>query len=298
MPAGVEKAGDAAGAAGDVSASRAADEARRALKSLPPFPAVALQLISLLDDPEVPMRRVVKLLRVDPAISAEILRVSNSALYGLSRRIDNLSHAIVVLGTDIVKRLALTAALGRFSRSLMRDEAMRNCWDHSVACALIAERLADLLQAPRDRAYTAGLLHDIGRLALLASFPDRYRKMLGEQPAPELDEFEAERALFGIDHCQAGEWLARQWKLPDEFVAAIADHHREPDGLSLTSIVCWSDRIAAAAGFAATARAEQLSLDEALDLLPSAQREKAHAEFASIEDTLRTSIGAFSPAKR
>src|SRR5690554_6208677 len=82
-----------------------------AIKSLPPFPAVALQLLGLLDDVNVPMKQVVSLLRIDPALSAEILRVANSALYGLRSRVDSISRAVVILGTDAVKRLALTMAL-------------------------------------------------------------------------------------------------------------------------------------------------------------------------------------------
>ena len=118
------------------------------------------------------------MLRIDPALSAEILRVSNSALYGLSRRVDNVSHAIVVLGTEVVKRLALTVALGRFSHGFLRNQGLRICWDHSVACALIAEELAQAMDVAKDRAYTAGLLHDVGRLALLACYPNEYGNLI------------------------------------------------------------------------------------------------------------------------
>ena len=135
--------------ASETAAPQTEEKRPWALHALPPFPAVALQLMSLLDDTEVPIKKVVSLLRIDPVLSAETLRVANSALYGLSRRIDNVSHAVVVLGTEVVKRLALTVALARFSRSFMRIHGLRVCWDHSVACAVLAEELAVAMNQPK-----------------------------------------------------------------------------------------------------------------------------------------------------
>ena len=220
-----------------------------AIKNLPPFPAVALQLMGLLDS-DVPVKDVVKLLRMDPALSAEILRVSNSPLYGLSRHVDSVSHAVVVLGGDAVKRLALTVALGRFTQNFMKHKGLRRCWDHSVACALIAEDLAEFAGQTKDRAYTAGLLHDVGRLALLACYPDEYENLLAVASENDFDFRTTEKKLFEIDHCSAGQWLSKSWNLPPDMTEAIAGHH-EP-GLahgSLASLIAVSDSLAAALGY-------------------------------------------------
>lgn len=279
------------------SASASTAERPWAIKSLPPFPAIALQLMGLLDDDDVPMKQVVTLLRVDPALSAEILRVSNSALYGLSRRIDNVSHAVVVLGTDSVKRLALTVALGRFSQRFLKDQALRMCWDHSLACALVCERLAGHTSHSRDRAYTAGLLLDLGRLALLACYPKEYGNMIEVARENDFDQIECERQLFDIDHCAAGEWLGRHWNLPDEMVEAIATHHaRKPDDASTASLAAAADRIADALGFSALRMPAQFTIEETLAALPLADQQAAVTDLSSMEDSIRTAISAISPS--
>ena len=268
-----------------------------ALKSLPPFPAVALQLLSLLDDTEAPMKKVVDLLRIDPALSAEILRVSNSALYGLSRRIDNVSHAIVVLGTEVVKRLALTIALGRFSHSFLRNQSLRVCWDHSVACALIAEKLAGAMHQPKDRAYTAGLLHDVGRLALLACYPAEYGNLMTVARENDFDELECERQLFDVDHCAAGEWLGRQWNLPPEFVEAIAQHHAaEAKDKSMLSIVTAGNSIADTIGFNVLDMPPKATVAEIMAGLPMDDRENVIEELEGFEEKIRAALGAVTPS--
>ena len=268
-----------------------------ALKSLPPFPAVALQLLSLLDDEEVPMKKIVGLLRIDPALSAEILRVSNSALYGLSRRIDSVSHAIVVLGTEVVKRLALTVALGRFSHSFLCNPSLRICWDHSVACALIAEELADAMDQPKDRAYTSGLLHDVGRLALLACYPAEYGNLMAVARENDFDELECERQLFDIDHCAAGDWLGRQWNLPSTFVEAIAHHHTaEANDESLLSIVTAANSVADTIGFNVLEMPPKATVAEIVADLPIEDREEVVEELEGFEEKIRLALGAVTPS--
>jgi HD-like signal output (HDOD) protein len=268
-----------------------------AIQSLPPFPAVALQLLELLDDEEAPMKQIVTLLRVDPALAAEILRVSNSALYGLSRRIDNVSHAVVLLGADSVKRLALTVALGRFSNRFRHDHALRACWDHSVACALVGERLAKHMNQSQDRAYTACLLLDVGRLALLACYPAEYANMLEVARENDFDQLECERQLFDVDHCAAGEWLARHWNLPDDLVEAIAGHHtREPNDDSTTSIAAAADRIADALGFSVLRMPAKHSVEETIHTLPVLDNSAAAAAVSSMDEEIRLAISTISPA--
>lgn len=233
-----------------------------AIKNLPPFPAVALQLMGLLDS-DVPVKDVVKLLRMDPALAAEILRVSNSPLYGLSRHVDSVSHAVVVLGGDAVKRLALTVALGRFTQNFMKHKGLRRCWDHSVACALIAENLAEFAGQAQDRAYTAGLLHDVGRLALLACYPNEYENLLAVASENDFDFRSTEIKLFEVDHCNAGHWLCKSWNLPADMTEAIARHHEAdltPGGL--TSLIAVSDGLAAALGYGTVELKQEPELSE------------------------------------
>jgi len=253
--------------------------------------------MSLLDDPEVSMKQVVNLLRIDPALSAEILRVSNSALYGLKNRVDNVSHAVVVLGSDTVKRIALTAALGRFSRRFMKNKSLKVCWDHSVAGGFIGEELAKLLDGPVDRAYTAGLLHDVGRLAILACYPDEYGNMLEVARENDFDELECERQLFDIDHCAAGDWLARSWNLPEDITAAIANHHDwTPEDSSVVSIVAAANKLADVLGFNVLPMPNESTIEDALEGLPFPDPDKACERFENFEDEIRQAISSLSPA--
>ena len=254
-----------------------------AIKNLPPFPAVALQLMGLLDS-DVPVKDVVKLLRMDPALSAEILRVSNSPLYGLSRHVDSVSHAVVVLGGDAVKRLALTVALGRFTQNFMKHKGLRRCWDHSVACALIAENLAEFAGQAQDRAYTVGLLYDVGRLALLACYPDEYENLLAVASENDFDFRTTEKKLFEIDHCSAGHWLCKSWNLPPDMTEAIAGHH-ESDLVpgSLTSLIAVSDNLAAALGYGTAELKDEPELSK---LIAPLGADDADAVFKRVEGLL------------
>lgn len=268
-----------------------------AIQSLPPFPAVALQLMSVLDDEDVPMKQVVELLRVDPALSAEILRVSNSAYYGLSRQIDSVSHAVVVLGTQTVKRLAMTAALGKFAKEFMHNESLRTCWDHSIACAMIAEKIAELVPAARDRCYTAGLLHDVGRLALLACHPNEYGGMLAVARENDFDELECERQLFDADHCNTGAYLAHQWQLPEDIAGAIAYHHDpSPADGSTLAVTCAASLVADHFGYAVIEREGRPALAESLAAAPVPDMDKAVEEFADFGDKIEQAISSISPS--
>jgi putative nucleotidyltransferase with HDIG domain len=283
----------------EATAAQSEEKRPWALHALPPFPAVALQLMSLLDDTDAPIKKIVTLLRIDPALSAEILRVANSALYGLSRRIDNISHAVVVLGTEVVKRLALTIALGRFSRSFMRVHGLRVCWDHSVACALLAEELAQAMNQPKDRAYTAGLLHDIGRLALLTCYPVEYNNLFVVARENDFDELECEWELFDVDHCAAGAWLARHWNLPDDFVEAISQHHRgEPADTSLLSIVTAAHDVANRIGFHVLDAPSPKSVAEIIARLPLPDPQAMAEKLEGFADSIRTSLATFTPGAR
>lgn len=265
-----------------------------AIKNLPPFPAVALQLMGLLDS-DVPVKDVVKLLRMDPALSAEILRVSNSPLYGLSRNVDSVSHAVVVLGGDSVKRLALTVALGRFTQNFMKHQGLRRCWDHSVACALIAEDLAEFAGQGKDRAYTAGLLHDVGRLALLACYPNEYENLLTVAAENDFDFRTTEKKLFEIDHCSAGQWLCKSWNLPADMTEAIAGHH-EPDLApgSLTSLIAVSDSLAAALGFGTVELKEEPELSALIAPLGAADANAALKKVEALPGRITEALGVIS----
>jgi len=269
-----------------------------ALKALPPFPAVALQLLSLLDNPDVPLKKIVDLLRMDPALSGELLRVANSALYGFVQRIDTVSHAVVMLGSENVKRLALTVALNKFSGRFLRQEGLRACWDHVIATAVLAEQLAVELNTDKDRSYTAGLLHDIGRLALLASYPVEYSNLLAVAREGSFDQLECERQLFDIDHCATGQWLAQHWNLPPDFGLAIGQHHLDgPVEGELTPLVRCSCRLADAMGFGALQTPPSQTIPEVLAGLPWKDPARTAADVEASREYIQRAISTIDTSR-
>jgi putative nucleotidyltransferase with HDIG domain len=207
-----------------------------ALRELPAFPAVTTKLLQMLSDQEAQVPRLVELLRSDMAFSAEILRRANSPLYGLSFQVSSLQHAVLILGFDQMKALAVAVSMGAYLSKALRLVSLRNCWRHSLATALWAERLARAGGVETDRAYTAGLLHDLGLLGLLVNYPSSYATMLEVTAESGFDLRIAERALFDVDHCHAGAWIAKQWNFGQDIHDAALYHH-DPPGEEEISLV-------------------------------------------------------------
>ena len=130
---------------------------------------------------DAPLTEVQAVLRTDAAFSAEVLRLANSPLMGVRSEIRSILQAVVVLGLDRIKALAAVLSLRLFVTTGKSSEAMRACWRHSLATAILSERLARFVHLDSDACYTAGLLHDIGRLALLRSSPEKYLEVLDRE---------------------------------------------------------------------------------------------------------------------
>jgi putative nucleotidyltransferase with HDIG domain len=236
---------------------------------------------------------------MDPALSAELLRVANSALYGFVQRIDSVNHAVVILGSENVKRLALTVSLAKFVGGFLRQDCLRTCWDHVIASAVLAEQLAQELHLSKDRAYTAALLHDIGRLALLISYPDQYANLLATASQQNGDLLEGERRLFDIDHCATGRWLAQHWNLPPDFAAAISDHHQEGTVRgALTPLVRAACQLADVLGFSAFPASSTKTIAETLSGLPLPDLDRAAADVEASREFIRHAVRTIDPSGR
>ena len=192
---------------------------------LPQFRPVALKLLKLVSNEDVDFGQVADLLSSDPAFSAEVLALANSPLYCTSSPATSLNRAIIVLGLDRTRSLTLTVAMQAFVGNVQITAELQNSWRHSLACALVAERLASLYGISADRGYTAGLMHDLGRLGLLKAYPRPYALMLNGVYETVSQILHAERLQFQVDHCEAGLWLMRSWGFPEELQSIAAQHH-------------------------------------------------------------------------
>lgn len=196
------------------------------LCNLPPFHAVAGRLISLSAEADADLKSVLSIVGSDPALAAEILFLSNSSLYGFPARIESLRHAVALLGFDSVKRLAMTIMMRHLAQGV--GPFVRSCWCHSVACAVIAERIAPLFGCDTEQAYTAGLMHDIGRLGFLRTYPSQISSVLAREYNNAEELIAAEREVMNASHGEAGAWLIEYWALPHAFAHICAHHHDRP----------------------------------------------------------------------
>ena len=245
-----------------------------ALRLVPPFPAVAHRVLSLVSKEDVSLHAVGELVKMDPSFSAELLRFANSALFGARREVRSLPHAIALVGMDRVKTMATFVAVNRMVRSSVRLEALRKVWIHSLATAIIAEEAGRVSNVARDSAYTTGLLHNLGTLGLMSAYPDEYSRMLEVSTDYGFDLLQTERDLFEIDHCVAGAYLAQDWDFPDDLAAALAVHHDEPvpNELSLDNLIKVSWRLSDTLGFAAFSPDKAWSFEDLIAFIPNARR--------------------------
>ena len=271
-----------------------------ALRELPPFPAIATKLLRLFANDDVEIRDVVNLIRADTAFSSELLRVANSPIYGLRSQVSSVQHAVVILGFDRMRSFAMTISMKNFLRTAMRIDVLRRVWRHSLACALVAEELAPLFwkngdRTSRDRAYTAGLLHNLGRLALLVKYPQEYANLLAVVSENPYDVLETERQLFDIDHCEAGGWLAKAWTFPQEIADAAVGHHDPPvmGETDLLNLVRTAALLTDWMGFDVTPLLPMLTAEELEARLPESARGWLNEDMDSRKATIVQKLDSF-----
>ncbi|HEX8601876.1 MAG TPA: HDOD domain-containing protein [Pseudoduganella sp.] len=196
------------------------------LDDLPSLPAVVMELLNSIDAEEVDIAVLARKVALDGALTAKTLRLANSALYGLQVRITTIQQAITYLGFQTARNLITAAALtGCFPESRCSGFSHPAFWRHSLATAICAKELARHVRFNQDYAFTAGLLHDVGRLVLASCFPDHYAQVIAWRGARDALWLDAERAVLGIDHVDAGLALAEHWNFSDPMRLAIGCHH-------------------------------------------------------------------------
>jgi putative nucleotidyltransferase with HDIG domain len=200
----------------------------KSLKTLPPFPLVAQRALLLLNQSEVSIQELVDIVKFDPAITANVLRISNSAFFGLRREIHSLHQALLLLGTqELLKIIIASGATRLFCRATPGYFTDRlGLWRHSVSVALMADLLARELDHPeRATAFTAGLLHDIGKVVLSLYVDQKFSEIMEVVDGKGMSFQAAEKEVLGIDHAQLGGEMARLWDFPDRLRLVINLHH-------------------------------------------------------------------------
>lgn len=262
---------------------------------LPPFPQVAVRVLQLAANENVQLHELCDLISSDAVFASEVLTVANSALYAPRYPASSILQAIAVLGADTLQGMCITVGVRAYLGKSMSQPAMRVLWRHSLACGMIAQRLAAGGIVDEYTAYTAGILHDIGRIALSVIQPNYYAALLQSHHGPAKSILDCERALFGWDHCEAGLRLVSGWMLPQEFGDVVLDHHspRRTDGAwGLAELVIMSCAFADSVGFAAFAGCEASNYSELLDQLPARERRLFYPEATQLMQDIEAGISA------
>ncbi|MBL0922159.1 MAG: HDOD domain-containing protein [Phycisphaerales bacterium] len=224
------------------------------------LPEVTLRIVELVEDPSSTAQDLQRMISNDPALCSRILKVVNSAFYGLPGQVASIDRAIVLLGLNAVKNIAVAASLVKLFRGGELGQAFsaRELWTHSIATATAARQIATTISLGLpDEAFLAGLMHDIGVVVELQYDRQKLLKvveMLGVDAGgkPRRSMIDAEREVFGADHQAFGEALSRKWKFPHSLSMA-AGHHHDPLSLpaeqrTLPTVVHIADLIAAESG--------------------------------------------------
>jgi putative nucleotidyltransferase with HDIG domain len=210
------------------SATITLEDIVRKTTDLPSIPAAALHVMRQTESNTTSASSVAQSLAQDQSLSVRVLRLSNSAYYGLTRQVSDLQEAVVVLGMRSVRNLAMVAATYPWMTRPLKGYCLgpRQLWTHSFGTALGAQHAARMSRkCNEDHAFTAGLLHDLGKVALSVWLENRMGAILNFAGREGITFDEAERKVLGYDHTEVGEYLATCWNLPPEITAAIRYHH-------------------------------------------------------------------------
>jgi HD-like signal output (HDOD) protein len=200
---------------------------------MPSLSTTVIKVLETCNDPNASAYDLKRVISLDPVLTGRVLKLINSAYYSLGRPVSSLTHAIVLLGINNVKNLALSFTIlnnfkgRRTGRSLSADEF----WTHSLGVGVVAKSLAALKEVPssaREEFFIAGLLHDLGKLPLQSQFPTEYYRVWDCARRQENQLYQSEIRHLGIDHCVVGQMIARKWRLSRSLVDSLS-HHHQPD---------------------------------------------------------------------
>lgn len=200
------------------------------IDSLPSLPAIVSDVMEVTADPESSANDLMKVILPDQSMCAAILKIANSAFFGLPREVSSIEKAVMVLGFDEIKNIILGKAVFNSFKELngSNKKSIEDFWYHSFTCGLACKIIAERIDLSPSEMFIAGLIHDIGKLAMLLTFPNLYSHML----MLSADEWHAncdkEQELFFISHDEVAFRILNRWLFPQRLVSAVGFHHR-PD---------------------------------------------------------------------
>ena len=198
------------------------------IDSLPTLPAIAMEVNKMLRDYDTSVNQLSACIEKDQAMVSKILKLVNSAFFGLKGRISALSHAVVILGFNTIRNAVVSISIIDVfcSKKFFDGFDIKQFWKHSVAVAVTSKYLAEKTRIhPADDCFVGGLLHDMGKIVLVQHLNDLFQKIWLAMKASGQSFYEAEKSQIPVDHAQIGGYLAQKWQLPAGLVDAIRCHH-------------------------------------------------------------------------
>lgn len=229
--------------------ARSAEHIIKSTTQVASLPTIYLKIEEALNSANCTNHYLVEILSEDTALSARLLRLSNSAMFNFPNKIDSVSQAITIIGTQQLRALVLASSVMKIFKDIPEELInMEMFWRHSIACAVCARVFASLRRAANvEYFFLAGLLHDIGRLIMYKEVPNEISQAMQQAKQTKQLLFKVEKETFGFDHAKLGAMLLKDWKLPSQLIESTAFHHspgRSADFQDEVAIVHVSDIIA------------------------------------------------------
>ncbi len=209
------------------------------VKEMPPLPQSIVQILEITKDENFSTQKLAKVFERDPTLAVNILKLANMPYYGFTSKISTISHAIVCLGVETVKSIALTSS----TQGMLNKEISAYCleegmlWHHSIASATCARIIAQRIKyADCEEAYIAGLLIDIGKIILSSFAVDEFELVSKRSKDSKVSFNKAEQEILGFGHPQIGARIIKQWNLPPALVEAVQYHHQPNDAETFTTL--------------------------------------------------------------
>ncbi|HEY3277010.1 MAG TPA: HDOD domain-containing protein [Syntrophorhabdaceae bacterium] len=260
------------------------EKVEETINFLPPMPSIMMELIDALNNEDVDLRSLGKIISRDPAMVMNVLKIANSAFYGLPTKITNIEQAVRMLGTNEITSLCISCSASRSLKPPKGVETlnMKEFWRHSVATGVIGKILCNKLSMGRlESLYLAGLVHDVGKVVLDRFIHDAYRQIVELTYKENISILEAETMVVGASHDIVGGWLMERWRLPPIFGEVARYHHavnETPDkSVVVVALINMADQLARLKGygFGGDRNGVDFSITDAFKILQKKNRDLA-----------------------
>jgi len=271
------------------------------IKNLPTLPVIATEIMRITRNDSYSARQIQTVIEKDPPLAMQVLRVANSAYYAQKKPVKSLRHAVVVVGMRQLSNIAISFSVLKRFDTKNSNLKWEKFWEHCIAVGFVAEMLVDEYDIiTKESPYTMGLLHDIGKLVLNLIDPGKYYEVYARVKNEKMSFYNAEKELLNITHCAIGKMLAENWKMSDELVDVVFNHHSPSESAEgnrlVNSVIEISDHICNINGisFGTDFDMESLPVPDSWEYIQSSVRELNNKEYEEFLQEMKPQLDSIS----